>query len=151
MDIRPGSPFYEAFHSLKEEIAGKPALYHFNANCELYVFVDSSKERGIGGAAYQMDDLTAPYSKMRLRPILFMSQTLTSAETRYWPPELQMSGLVWAVKRLSTYIEQTHAMIVTDYKPSVDIAGMSGLATSSTVRANLWHQTWAIFLSQYKD
>ena len=130
MDVSPGSEFYQAFHSLRDELAAKPALYHFQADRELYVFVDASKERGIGAAAYQMCSPTAEYAKNGLRPILFLSRTLTAAETRYWPTELVFSGLVWAVKKLKTYIEQTHTTIVTDNKPNVDITNMTGMATT---------------------
>ena len=151
VDVGTDSVFYQAFHSMKKELSEKPALYHFYPDRELYIFVDASKERGIGAAAYQMSDPSAEYCKTKLRPILFLSRTLTTAETRYWPTELEFSGLVWAVKKLTTYIEQTHATVVTDHKPSVDIANMTGLATSSTARANLRLQTWAIFLSQYAD
>src|SRR5205085_5222875 len=49
------------------------------------------------------------------------------------------------------YIEQMHATFFTDHKPNVDIATMNGLNTSSTARARFRLQTWAIFVSQYRD
>ena len=85
VDTAPGSAFHTAFETLKQELTSKPALYHFQPDRELYVFVDASKEMGIGGAAYQMSTPDAEYSKLGLRPILFLSRTLTGAETRYWP------------------------------------------------------------------
>src|SRR5947209_16490530 len=88
---------------------------------------------------------------MDLRPIIFLSYTLTPAKSIYWLTELEFSGLVWAVKKLTTYIEQTHTTIVTDHKPSVVISNMTGMAMSSTARTNFRLQTWAIFLSQYAD
>ena len=149
LDVSPGSPFHKAFHTLRDELAAKPGLYHFKPDRELYIFVEASKERGIGAAAYQMKDAETAYSKTGLVPIIFLSRTLTPAETRYWPTEHEFSGLVWAVKKLTTLIEQTHATIVTDHKPNVDIANMSSMATTSTARANLRLQTWANYLSRY--
>src|SRR5437588_7323113 len=105
----------------------------------------------MGVATYQMSVAGAPYCKTGLRPILFLSRSLTGAESRYWPTELEFSGLVWVVKKLTTYIEQTNTTLVTDHKPNVDIANMTGLATSSTSRANFSLQAWSIFLSQYRD
>lgn len=151
IETGPGSDFRRAFESLKAELVAKPALFHFQPDRELYDFVDASKERGIGAAAYQLSSPTMPYTKTELRPILFLSGVLTPAETRYWPMELEFSGLVWTVKKLTNYIEQTHTTLITDHKPSVDIASMRGLATTSTARANFRLQTWANDLSQYAD
>src|SRR5437660_3805451 len=53
VDISDHSPFCQAFTSLKEELCGKPALYHFKNDRELDVFVDALKEMGMGVAAYQ--------------------------------------------------------------------------------------------------
>ena len=89
MDVGSSSAFHRAFTSLKEELCAKPALYHFESDRELYIFVDASKEMGIGAATYQMASRDAEYAKTGLRPILFLSRPLTSAETRYWPTELE--------------------------------------------------------------
>ena len=41
------------------------------------------------------------------QPILFLSRLLTEAETRYWPTELEVAGLVWVVKRIRHMLEAT--------------------------------------------
>jgi hypothetical protein len=105
----------------------------------------------MGAAAYQRSSPNTEYCKTELRPVLFLSQVLTPAESRYWPTELEFSGLVWAVRKLTTYIEHTHTTLTTGHKPRVDIANMTGLATTSTARANFRLQTWSAFLSQYAD
>ena len=51
------------------------------------------------------------------------------------------------VKKLTTFMEQTHTTFITDHKPNVDIANMTGLATTPAARANFRLQAWSIFLS----
>ena len=106
---------------------------------------------GIRAAAYQMASRDVEYAKTGLRPILFLLRPLTSAETRYWPTELEFSGLVWAVKKITTFMEQMHTTFITDHKPNVDIANMTGHATTSAARANFRLQAWRVFLWQYRD
>ena len=91
------------------------------------------------------------YSKTRLVPLYFLSKPLTPAETRYWPTDMEMSGLVWATKKLRPVMERAHVTFVTDHRPNVDIWSMTNLSTSSTARSSLRLQTWAIYLAQFKD
>jgi hypothetical protein len=74
---------------------------------------------------------------------------LSAAEANYWPTDMEMSGLVWAVKKLRPYMERAYVWFVTDHKPNVDIFEMKSLVTSSTARSNLRLQTWGIYLSQF--
>jgi hypothetical protein len=62
---------------------------------------------------------------------------------------MEMSGLVWAVKKLRPYIERAYIWFVTDYKPNVEIFNMKSLVTTCTARSNLRLQTWGIYLSQF--
>ena len=92
-----------------------------------------------------------PYRKTKLVPLHFLSKPLSTAEKNYWPTDLEMSGLVWSVKKLRPYMDHVHVHFYTDHRPNVDIASMTGLNTTSTARSSMRLQTWAIYLNNFKD
>jgi hypothetical protein len=49
--------------------------------------MDASKEYGFGACIYHVID-------GKVKPILFLSRLLTTAEKLYWPTELEVAGLV---------------------------------------------------------
>ena len=130
-------------------------LRHFDPDKVLYVFLDASKELGFGVAAYQLEgaaaeDILKP-QKASLRPTIFLSKRLTPAERNYWPTDLELAGLVWAVKRLRIYVEQTTAVIFTDHRANPTILAAKSLRTMSPLKMNSRQQGWAVFLSQFWD
>jgi len=141
----------EAFDDVKGALADRPRLYHFDPRRPTYAFVDSSKEYGCGLAVYQLTGDPAVYEKTRLVPLHFMSRELTGAERRYWPTDMEMSGLVWAVRRCGPYLEQAFVTFVTDHQPAVDLVRMKSLATTSTARSSLRLQTWSNFMGMFQD
>jgi hypothetical protein len=127
----------EAFEDLKSTLAARPRINHVVDGQPIYAFLDSSREYGTGLAVYQLTGDPTTYSKTRLVPLHFMSRKLTPAEENYWPTDMEMSGLVWAVKRLRPYMERAYVWFVTDHKPNVNIFDMKSLVTTSTARSNL--------------
>ncbi|TFB04778.1 hypothetical protein CCMA1212_002737 [Trichoderma ghanense] len=70
--------------------------------------VDGSKERGFGAALHQMQD-------GRLRPIVFLSRCLSQAEQGCGSTELETAALVWALQKLSHFLDHSHITVVTDH------------------------------------
>jgi hypothetical protein len=138
-----------AFDDLKSTLAARPRVNHVVDGQPIYAFLDSSREYGTGLAVYQLTGDPEKYSKTRLVPRHFMSRKLSPAEENYWPTDMEMSGLVWAVKKLRPYMERAYIWFVTDHRPNVDIFNMKSLVTTSTGRSNLRLQTWGIYLSQF--
>lgn len=130
-------------------------LRHFDPTKWLYIFLDASKELGFGVAAYQLEgaETKDPQKPTRtsLRPIIFLSKCLTSSERNYWPTDLELAGLVWAVKHLRIYIEQAKTIIYTDHRANPIILAARSLRTMSPLKMNTRQQGWAVFLSQYWD
>jgi len=141
----------EAYEDLKMALTSRPRLHHVVDDLPIYAFLDSSKEYGTGLAVYQLTGDPKVYSKSRLVPLHFMSKPLTEAETRYWPTHLEMSGLVWAAKRMRPYMERVFVTFVTDHHSNVALCKMQGLDTASADRSSLRLHTWAIYLDQYRD
>ena len=144
----------EAFHDVQQVLAEKPRLYHMRYDRPVHAFLDSSQEYGTGLAVYQEEDFDPErtgYRKTNLVPLHFLSKPLSVAEKNYWPTDLEMSGLVWSVKKLRPYMDHSHVHFYTDHRPNVDIAKMTGLNTTSTARSSMRLQTWGIYLNNFKD
>jgi len=141
----------KAYNDVKDALASHPRLYHVVDDLPIYAFLNSSKEYGTGLAVYQLTGGPEVYSKSRLVPLHFMSKPLTDAETRYWPTHLEMSGLVWAAKRLHSYMERAFVTFVTDHHSNVALCKMQSIDTTSADRSRLRLHTWAICLDQYRD
>ena len=140
-----------SFEDVKGALADRPRLYHFEPSRPTYTFLDSSEEYGCGLGVYQLTGDPSTYEKARLVPLHFMSRELTDAEKQYWPTDMEMSGLVWAVRRCRPYLEQAFVTFVTDHRLAADLAKMKSLATTSTARSSLQLQTWSNFIGMFRD
>ena len=133
----------------------------------LYINIDGSKERGFGVVIYHDWDEAAPFNagttskaiatgyttssrQARIHPIMFLSRLLTDAKRNYWPTELEVTGLVWAVRKVWHLIESSVSKIVvyTDHSATVDIAKAS-LTTTSTIHLNLRLVRASQYLQQF--
>jgi hypothetical protein len=82
---------------------------------------------------------------------MFLSRTLTPAETRYWPTELEVAGVVWAVSKLRHLINSSSrpTIVYTDHSAATWIARQTSLITTSTEKLNLRLVRASAFLSQF--
>lgn len=71
--------------------------------------------------------------------IMFLSRLLTPSETRYWPTELEMAGLVLVLQKNCHLVEatETTTVVYTDQGASLGIPKLTTLSTSSTDKLNL--------------
>ena len=96
----------EAFNVLQSEFKKPMFLIHFSQDCQLYIELDSSKESGHGAIVYHMhsnyahNNTSKPPPRNRIKPIMFLSRRLTQAEKNYWPTELEVSCMVWVIKKI---------------------------------------------------
>ena len=74
-----------------------------------------------------------------LQSILFLSRQLKPAETRYWPTELEMVGIVWVVKKIRYLIDVSVGVtiIYTDHSAAVQLVRQTSLNTASVEKLNL--------------
>ena len=134
-----------SFELIQEALCQPTTLYHFVPNEQLLIDLDASKH-GFGVVAYHLKDDYRNYedSKRRpprtaMRPILFLSRLLSSAETRYGSTEMEVACLVWTLRKLRHMIESSTKPVIfhTDHSATVDIGKQSTLSTTSTDRLNL--------------
>ena len=140
--LNPTNAERESYNKLQEALGKKRYLVHFNPERQLYADVDSSKETGMGGMIYHVKREIKPNeypSKRDVEPIMFLSRLLTPAETRYWPTELELAGLVWIIRKIRHLIETSKGPTIfyTDHGAALSIARQTTLSTSSTDKLNL--------------
>ena len=112
-----------SFQAIQDAFARPTFLTHFDPTQTLHIDVDTFKERGFGAVAYHIRDGNNKATPHSVMPIIFWSKCLTPAQSRYWPTELEVAGLVWMVRRL-------HHMIRASLTPTVvwtDHASTPGL------------------------
>ena len=139
-----------AFHHLQKLFSSPTILHHHDEKRVLYIDLDASKEFGFGAHVYHCtDDLPSktnpveppkqPPKQKSQQSILFLSRLLTDAETRYWPTELEIAGIVWVVKKVRHMIEAStqSTVIYTDHSAAISIVRQTSLNTTSTEKLNL--------------
>ncbi|SLM38758.1 reverse partial [Lasallia pustulata] len=103
----------------------------------------NSSKRGVGVIVYHVKGNPDPEKatdicKTDIQPIMFLSKLLSTAESHYWPTELEMAGLVWAIKKLCHLIDSTAKPVIvyTDHSAITSIARQTTLSSSNTDKLN---------------
>jgi hypothetical protein len=145
-----------SFQSVQAEISSGKGLCHLDPKKRLFLQLDGSLQRGFGAVLFHVKDgyiwkegtLIPPNVVL---PICFISKTLTGAESRYGPTELEVAALVWAVKRLKAHIGSSEGSLTvfTDHSATKPIVERTSLETSSTDRANRKLVNASIYLSEF--
>lgn len=137
----------DAFQSLKDKLAQASALAHPNdANPLGYsLYVDGSKI-GLGAALHIILPKEDKPGETYERPVAFISRGLKANERRYWPTELEMLALTWALKRFEEVIEGRPLKIYTDHSAITWLFNASR-SKSGNQRILLW----ALQLANWKE
>lgn len=129
-----------SYKVLQKRLSSPRYLVHCSPVRQLYLDVDASKEEGIGAMVYHSKQITSDYpARTMVEPIMFLSRRITDTESRYWPTELELAGLVWVLRKTRHMIEsaQQPPIIYTDHGAAVGISRQESLSTSSTDKLNL--------------
>ena len=96
------------------------AVQFWLGECLIVLAALGEQERGIGGYLYHVVDSNEPFDPdtprkhpgpKAIQPILFLSCDLIDAETRYWPTELEVAGLVWMIKKVRHLVEASKLLL----------------------------------------
>jgi len=150
--MEPNPAEIASFETLQSLLSKPSYLVHFDSAKRLYIDLDASKSFGFGAMIYHTKEevhtnikegdppiaKTFP-SKSSIQPIMFLSRLLKPAETRYWPTELELAGMVWVVRKVRHLIESSNlpTIIHTDHGANVGIVKQTSLSTTSTEKQNL--------------
>ena len=138
----PSESELQSFYALQAALSKPSFLTHFDDKLTLYVDLDASKDFGFGAMVYHVfgnDPGRNGYpQKSQIRPILFLSRLLKDAETRYWPTELELAGIVWVLTKTRHMVESApHTVVYTDHGAALGISKQTSMTTSSTAKLNL--------------
>lgn len=159
--IVPTKSQAESFRLLQEALSGKATLAHFDRSVPLFVNIDASKEWGYGVSVSQLpiysmgklsiEDVTScNHDRTLEKPICYISKKLNSHEKNYWPTELEVACLVWAVRKIRHLVEEAVITIIfTDHKATVDIVKQTNLTHVTAQKQNLRLVRASLFLSQF--
>ena len=103
-----GQKHNDAFNILKHELSSESALAFYDPHKEVQLITDASKH-AIGGILLQKG--------VGIKPICYISRTLTAAELKYSITEKEALALVWAIEKLHLYLYRKNFKVVVDHKP----------------------------------
>lgn len=155
---------FASYNTIRSNFVKPSFLYHLNPDRPVYADVDSSVAYGHGAIIYQVegdpdistimkDGKAGLFPRSKIQPILFLSKLLSSAESRYWPTELEVAGLVWLMKKARHLLEagtrEKTTTIFTDHSAATFIARQTSLTSSSVEKLNLRLIRASQYLSQF--
>lgn len=152
--IEPTPELLDAFNEIQAAFSQPTTLRHHDPNRQLYIDIDASKD-GIGSMVYHVrgDPLDAEKIKSSrgIEPIMFLSRTLSPAETRYWPTELEVAGLCWIIRKIAPMIRTAKKppLLFTDHSAAPPIARQTSLMTTSIDKLNTRLVRASQYLSQF--
>ena len=110
----------KAFCDVKQKLVTPPVLAFYDPSKPTALQTDASRLNGLGYALLQLHG-----SDWKL--VQCGSRFLTSCETRYAVIELEMSAVVWAVKKCRPFLAGRCFEIITDHRPLVSILTQKSL------------------------
>lgn len=132
----------KAWEELKGKLVAATELAHPDFTKPFELHVDGSKERGFGAGLHQKQADGA------MRPVLFLSKALSSAEKNYGSTELETAALVWALKKLEHYLDHSKFIIVTDHTAIRDTFQSLG---SDKPKGKFRLVSWRLYLERWRD
>ena len=113
-------PQQKAFNQIKQMLTTSPVLALFDPSLETIVSEDASSY-GLGAVLLQRQP------EGQLKPVAYISRSMTPTEQRYAQIEKEALALTWACDRFSDYLIGLDFHIQTDHKPLVPLFNTKAL------------------------
>ena len=131
-----------AFDKIKQELSDKALLAHYNPAEELVLTCDASPF-GIGAVLQQRSP------DGNVRPIAFVSRTLSQSEKNYAQIEREGLSIVFGAEKFRHYLLGRQFTLETDHKPLLTLfAENKGIPEMASARIKRWAMKLSAF--QYK-
>lgn len=87
-------------------------MHHPDPQRRHYLDIDASG-KGFGAAVYMVkgdpdpiikDGQAVHFPQQDVQVIMFLSKALTPAERNYWPTELEVGAMVWAMRKIRHFV-----------------------------------------------
>ena len=117
-----------AFENAKAILTSNNVIAYYRPGAPLRLFTDASLKHGLGFylKQQQIDN--------DWKTIQTGSRTLTPAETRYAPIELELQAIVYATKKCYNFLAGTKFNVFTDHRPLVSICNKPRLDNINNFR-----------------
>jgi transposase InsO family protein len=125
-----------AFEVMKEKLTTTPTLAHPDYEKPFLLYTDASN-LGLGAVLAQND------AEGKEHPIVYLSRTLSPAESNYTITELECLAIVWSVRKLHTYLDGVKFTLITDHSALQWLFDFRG-SNRRLVR-------WSLELQPYRD
>jgi transposase InsO family protein len=129
-----GDPQQRAFEAVKSALTSNEVMAYPQVNKPFKLFTDAS-QYAVGAVLVQEDNTGTD------RVIHYVSHQLSSTQQKWAAIEREAYAVVYAVKKLHTYLHGATTTVYTDHKP------LKCLFTKQMDNTKV--QRWAIFLSEY--
>lgn len=128
-----------AYKLLKEEIASERVLVHFDPSKPIVLTTDACDTAVAGICSHEFPDKS-------LKPIAFVSRSLTQAERNYSTIHKEALAIIFSVTKLYQYLIGHKFVLQTDHKPLISIFGENkGIPLMAAARI----QRWSFLLSGF--
>ena len=107
-------PQQRAFNQVKQMLSASPILALFDPHLDTVVSADASSF-GLGAVLLQR------HPEGQMKPVAYISRSMTPTEQRYAQIEKEALALTWACERFSDYLIGLVFHIQTDHKPLVPL------------------------------
>jgi transposase InsO family protein len=124
------------FEALKVKLTSAPTLAHPDYDKPFLLYTDASN-LGLGAVLAQND------SEGKEHPIVYLSRTLSPAESNYTITELECLAIVWSVRKLHAYLDGVKFTLITDHSALQWLFDFRG-SNRRLVR-------WSLELQPYRD
>lgn len=128
----------EAYECIKRDITSDLVLTHFNPSLPIILTTDASADAVSGVLSHKID--------RSLKPIAFVSRSLSKSEKGYSTLEKEALGIVFSVSKFKQYLLGNKFILKTDHRPLTTIFGEN---KSLPVMASARIQRWAVILSAF--
>lgn len=133
-----------AFEKIKQELSDEVLLAHYNADDELILTCDASPF-GIGAVLQQRTHDGS------VRPIAFVSRTLSQPEKNYAQIEREGLSIVFGTEKFRHYLLGRRFTLETDHKPLLTLFGEhKGIPEMASARIKRWAMKLSAFQYQIK-
>ena len=148
----------DSFNQIQEAFFKTSFLHHFNTQKTLFADIDVFKIYDFEIMIYHLknDWSLNKDNRMILKPaeielILFLSRMLSNVEHKLFSTELEMTALIWTVKRIKHMIESAIkiSIIFIDHVANSSIARQTTLLSENIDKLNLKLVKVFIYLSQF--
>jgi hypothetical protein len=145
----------DVYNQLQSDFNRVKWLTHFNKIRQLYVDVDAFKKDFEIMIYHLKNDIKFKKnssSKREMKSIFFLNKTLSFVKSRYWSTELEMTKLVWEIKKIAHMIKfsQHSTIIYIDYDANSVITTTIKLNIISRNKLNMKLMRVFMYLSQFR-